>query len=95
MLEALRIRWFSRFRWVKEGDLPTRFFFNHVRNRSRSPLIRRISRINGEEIVDEDRIREEFFGFFSSLLSSEDNGVPVDDFLRSRVVNQLILRGEE
>jgi len=65
---------------VKERDLTTIFFFSHVRNRSRTPLIRRISRINGEEIIDEEGIGEEFFGFFSSLLSSMDNVIPVNNF---------------
>jgi len=33
VIEALRIRRFSRFHWVKKGDLPTKFFFNFLKDK--------------------------------------------------------------
>ena len=95
MLEALRIRRFSRFHWAKEGDLPTKFFFNFLKNRSSSPKIRVLDNGRGEELVEEDRIREEFFRFFAELYKSEDRGVSVRSWLEEVLVNKLSVEDKD
>lgn len=89
VLEALRIRRFSRFHRVKEGDLPTKLFFSFLKNRGSSAKIRAIEDERGEEIGDEGRIRREFSIFFARLYKSEDRGRSVIGFLESVIVNKL------
>ena len=89
VLEALRIRRFSRFHWVKEGDLPTKFFFNFLKNRQPSSKIRVLDNGRGEELVEEEEIRSEFFNFFANLYKSEDRGRSVRDYLEEVIVNKL------
>ena len=91
VLEALRFRRFSRFHWAKEGDLPTKFFFNFLKNRKPCSKIRVLDNGRGEELVDEERIREEFFNFFANLYKSEDRGGLVRGFLEEVLVNKLSL----
>ena len=89
VLEALRNRRFSRFHWVKEGDLPTKFFFSFLKNRGSSAKIRVLDNGSGEEIVEDDRIRWEFSNFFSRLYQSEDRGRSVRGYLESVIINKL------
>lgn len=89
VVEALRIRRFSRFQWVKEGDLPTKFFFKFLKNRGSSPKIRVLDNGMGEEIEDEEQIRGEFSKFYSRLYQSEDSGREVREYLESVITNKL------
>jgi hypothetical protein len=90
VVEALRARRFSRFHWVKKGDLPTKFYFNFLKNIQPSPRIRILEeRSSGEEIVDEEGIRNEFTSFFEHLYKSEDDGRSAVGFLEGVLVNKL------
>jgi len=89
VLEALRIRRFSRFHWVKEGDLPTKFFFSFLRNRGASAKVRVLENERGEEVVEEERIRGEFSKYYTRLYQSEDRGRGMKGYLDSLIVNKL------
>jgi len=90
VIEAKRIRRFSRFHWVKNGDLPTKFFFHYLRNKSLSPPIRSILGEEDEKVIEEeDYIIEEFQNYYSKLFQANKLESTIHDYVDSRIVSKL------
>ena len=95
MVQALRVRRVSRYHLVKDGDLPVKFFFRYLSGRSKTPPIRHLDTEGGSTLEHANGIREEFYRFFVSLLSSEDLGYNINNYLFSTVSNKLSLEEKE
>lgn len=75
--------WWQRSRdwWIKDGDHNTKFFHIPATNRKRKNEIFTIF-VNGQQVLDLEKIHEDFFTYFTSLIRMGNSGLCEVDWKR-------------
>ena len=60
----------SKVRWVKQGEKPTKYFFNLEKRNLNRKVITEIKREDGKTVVEEHEILKEIESFYSKLYAS-------------------------
>ncbi|KAL3689125.1 hypothetical protein R1sor_015434 [Riccia sorocarpa] len=65
-------RRFSRIRWIKEGEAPSKFFFSLLKARRAKDTITAIKTEDGRTLTKEEDIMRELYRYYSNLYKKED-----------------------
>ncbi|KAL0336502.1 UNVERIFIED_CONTAM: hypothetical protein Sradi_4862100 [Sesamum radiatum] len=69
----------AKIHFLKQGDWNTKFFHDMVKRNATRNSILAITKADGSIITSVPDIAQEFVDFYTSLLGTEDQTLPVDD----------------
>ncbi|KAL0284294.1 UNVERIFIED_CONTAM: hypothetical protein Sangu_2834200 [Sesamum angustifolium] len=69
----------AKIHFLKQGDRNTKFFHDMVKRNAARNSILAITKADGSIITSAPEIAQEFVNFYTSLLGTEDQTLPVDD----------------
>ncbi|KAK4390169.1 hypothetical protein Sango_2080200 [Sesamum angolense] len=69
----------AKIHFLKQGDRNTKFFHDMVKRNAARNSILAITKADGSIITSAPKIAQEFVNFYTSLLGTEDQTLPVDD----------------
>lgn len=76
LLEDNAIRLKSREQRIKLGDSNTKYFSAVCKERSNRKQIIKITSLNGQKLHDLEKIKDDFFSFYKSLMGSTTSTLP-------------------
>ncbi|KAL2620177.1 hypothetical protein R1flu_000382 [Riccia fluitans] len=83
---AAKWRKFSRLRWIREGDAPSKFFFSTLKVRQAQEEISTLIKDDGTRLEDDDRILEELQQYYLQLYRQHPVSEEYEE-LRLRILN--------